>query len=335
MNNIIKNTSIYQYLKLNSEIHSAKTILLITSIYNQGILRDEQTNNYFNHIQKSINTFQLDIQRRFCFKVITYYVQSFYPSTNDLVQCQNFMQRFGATNVIAVGGGAAINFANALKYKKGSILTLVPLTLGGILSSTSKYVLILDVGEGKLKLKSNTSFCQRVVLDKTLLAIPGWNINSEAKRTISTKIDLVSTCIVLEIDTMIRSPNLEFNSKLILSKGTPFLDVITNLSRYLSADSLAISIACTLVPKFFPRANFISFLASLLPGYVTTLTGTTRYNLDSLSSLDWSQVTKLSALGDRLPHSDHLVKYLYHRTSNSFNACDKIVRDIISHSLYR
>lgn len=335
MRNNISTTSLSQYLTSNSARYFPFTTLLITTSDNAVFTKDEQMQNYQKHLQNSVNKCLFEIQKKFSVRTIPYHLNCVYPTMENVESCQKFMQRVGAKNVIGLGGGAALDFAKAVTRKKGSILTLVPLTLGGILASSSRHIIMLDFKEEKLTLKNNPCINERVVMDETLIAIPSWDISTERRRNIATKFDLISACIVLAIDKMIRSPKLELDLKPIISKGTPFLDAITNFSPYISIRSLPISIASILVPKFFPNANWISFVASLLPGYLTILTGNTRYDLDILSTLDWSQVTMLTTLGDELPHSEDIIEYLSFHTTDCLNSSYQIMHNVISHSLNR
>ena len=116
-----------------------------------------------------------------------------YPTKSDIDAAVDLMTRTGASNIIGVGSGAAIDLAKACHYKylqdddgrnpNGAQLILNPSTLGAALTATSRDCLYLcPEEEALIPIYSNTADLNldgtTVVVDDNAISIPNWVLSN-------------------------------------------------------------------------------------------------------------------------------------------------------------
>lgn len=142
-----------------------------------------------------------------------------YPTKNNVDAALEMMRRTGATNVIGVGSGAAIDLAKACYYKSreegdssvhdGADLILNPSTLGAILSATSKDCLTLCSDEEALLPYYSThadADATTVVVDDNAITVPSWVVSNDVSQlrnqrgNNATIIDSALASLVIALD---------------------------------------------------------------------------------------------------------------------------------------
>ena len=144
---------------------------------------------------------------------------SSYPTLQSLTSANEFQQRVGATHIVGVGSGVALDLSKALHQriqqsagdnKDDLKLTLIPGTLGACCASTTNQSLLLDVDEAALIIAEDGKISPKirnVVVDANAMAIPAW-VSGEPS-SIATVMDAALASIVIALDSLL---NVDLNN---------------------------------------------------------------------------------------------------------------------------
>lgn len=155
---------------------------------------------------------------QFNLKTISYgekTLTSAYPQQSNVNEVIELMTRTGATNIIGVGNGAAMDLAKACYYKRiaddhdddiGELI-LNPSTLGAIGTAASEHCLLLDTEEEALMpVYSSSSIdkdAQSLIIDESSISIPSWltrDVQNKKRTNIATITDNVLASLVVALD---------------------------------------------------------------------------------------------------------------------------------------
>jgi len=196
---------------------------------------DRHLKRYLTSIQEHIGKCEFYTSMQYNLKTVSYGKSTLfgaYPTKNDIESVMELMRRTGATNVMGVGSGAAIDLAKICFYEcfkqddsfvtdDGAQLILHPSTLGATLTATSRDCLSLCTQEEALlpyycpeTLKCKDFDDIHVIVDEKAIAVPMW-ISSEGhshnntlgtmsaereKNNNATVLDCVYASLVIALD---------------------------------------------------------------------------------------------------------------------------------------
>lgn len=226
-------------------------------------------------------------------------ISSAFPTFPDLEQRFGLLRRTGATSVVAVGSGAAIDLAKALQAERSNSLehvVLVPSTFGAVIASGSSHALFLDgieetlVPMPKHQNDGNLTAASSSVGDGITVAslLDGKKYMESADDL--RDIDLLYAVSAILLDACYRDsqdPNLPH----VIDTAIDLLSVARSSVQHRSDDmatrlnhllyqsgsllsyglgnedrSISLALGSSLIPRLFPELHPISFLAGLVPG---------------------------------------------------------------------
>ncbi|CAJ1942918.1 unnamed protein product [Cylindrotheca closterium] len=210
-------------------------------------------------------------------RIVQSSISSAFPTIHDLEQRLELIRRTGASSVVAVGSGAAIDLSKVLPHQKEiEHLMLVPSTSAAMLAASSSHSLFLD------------SVDEALVPFPSALGTPQTNTNIislEPSYLASAELShVLFATLAIVLDACYRKSShpilLEAVRNLVEVLGNPDKDrdhataqeLLYQsgmlLSYGLGQDdrSIPIALSSSLIPTIFPHIHVLSFFASLLPG---------------------------------------------------------------------
>lgn len=201
-------------------------------------------------------------------------VTSAFPTLENVNSHLEMAKRTGATTILGVGSGAAMDLAKAVIQKRDSVRgLLVPSTYGAIVASNSQYPILLDTNEQALIVQQQDDHSSAeeasVVIETDSLA------NTHER-------DAAWACLAIGMDSLYRRPNDPDGTRLV-ERGlkeldddsddkTHLVETLVDAGRALNYGldehprSSPLALAASLIPSCFPSAPVLPFFASLLPG---------------------------------------------------------------------
>mmetsp|Transcript_52377 Transcript_52377/g.56831 ORF Transcript_52377/g.56831 Transcript_52377/m.56831 type:complete len:413 (+) Transcript_52377:35-1273(+) len=145
--NLLKPGIISLRTHIQSELSDLRRapILLITS-------RSQSSPN-LKTVSDSCQLIQFTFGQQFCLRTVPTVISSAFPTKESLQETLELMRRTGASTVVSVGSGAAMDLAKAVQANheekrnngvNNNRLILVPTTYGGVLAAGSSHSLLLD-----------------------------------------------------------------------------------------------------------------------------------------------------------------------------------------------
>lgn len=204
-------------------------------------------------------------------------ISSAFPTTSDLEQRLDLIRRTGASSVVAVGAGAAMDLSKVLPYEKEiEHLMLVPSTSAAMLAASSSHSLFIDSVDETLipsptALGSNQTNTHIVSLEHSYVASA--ELSHVLYGTLAIVLDACyrrSTHALLsdavqDLSEVLQNPDKEFDHE----TATELLHQAGMLLSYgLDQEdrSIPIALSSSLIPTIFPHVHALTFFASLLPG---------------------------------------------------------------------
>lgn len=193
-------------------------------------------------------------------------VTSAFPTTNQVRSQIELAKRTGATTIMGVGSGAAMDLTKAVLQKHNGKGILVPCTYGAIIASTSSLPILLDTVEEALVLQDDSHENDSAVVVET----DGLESNCGK--------EAAWACLAIGMDSLYRRPD-STHATLLLEHGLKALEDESHLPDALICAGSALdygmddhlrssplALAVSLIPPCFPNASAVTFFASLLPG---------------------------------------------------------------------
>lgn len=222
-------------------------------------------------------------------------ISSAFPTNSDLEQRLDLILRTGASSVVAVGGGAAIDLAKVLPHEKDiENLILVPSTSAAMMAANSSHSLFLDRAEETL-IPSPTVLGSPQTSTNIISLEPSYVASAELSHVLYATLAItLDACyrkssheilpeIVQSLIEVLENPDREFDhdtatvllyhSGLLLSYGLGQED-----------RSIPITLSSSLIPTIFPHVHVLTFFASLLPG-ICDVVEEQNHNDESISKL--------------------------------------------------
>lgn len=299
-----------------SKLRSSTTMIISSSPMIQGDKTPRKTDQslkvFSNHLHEQVEKSHF-YPLQFNLKTVSYGSQltAKYPIENDLQTVCEMMKRTGATNIIGVGSGPAIDLAKACHAESGEgELILCPSTLGGVLSSTSEQSILLSQEEETLMpYKIGNQDNVTVVMDEKGIAVPSWTSREQdSRRANATALDAALAGLVISLDaamslenhvqfekySTIISQSIDASMKCIdvfLQNNKVTEDVKLNAVETMLQSGFLLSygdgeirrsvshaLTSALLPRYFPHGNWITFTASILPGLVSAIQEESEYD---------------------------------------------------------
>lgn len=225
---------------------------------------------------------QFTLSQQMGLRTVPATISSAFPSTQDMESRIDLLRRTGASSIVAVGSGAAMDLAKALAGdKKNAIeqLILVPSTYGAVIASGASHSLLLDT------------------VEETLVPTPGEKPSFttvvaplDLKHTATTGMDHSSSHVLYASLAIVLDAGLRKSHHPLLGDivqelygfcvkdptQEPSHDVLLDLC-YRSGNILSyglasedrsapMALASALIPPIFPDVHILTFWASLVPG---------------------------------------------------------------------
>lgn len=193
-------------------------------------------------------------------------ITSAFPTTNQVRSQIELAKRTGATTIMGVGSGAAMDLTKAVLQKYNGKGILVPCTYGAVIASTSSLPILLDTAEEALVPQDDSHENDTAVVIET--DVLDYAHGKEA----------AWACLAIGMDSLYRSPD-SAHAMLLLEHGLKALEDESHLPEVLICAGRALdyglndclrssplALAVSLIPSCFPNASAVTFFASLLPG---------------------------------------------------------------------
>lgn len=342
-------TALRNYLRSESPYLRQSPVLVVAS---EPAVNDP---NRLTVVAESCQAVNFVLAQEMGLRTVQSSISSAFPTTDDLEQRLELLRRTGASSVIAVGSGAAMDLSKVLPFHKDiEHVILVPSTSAAMFAASSSHALFLDRAE------------------ETLVPLPGAMQEPNCKITIaplesnyvapaeSTHVLYASLALILdacyrksshprlsEIVQNATSLLEDTEEKFTHDKGMELLYEAGQLASYgLGQEdrSTPIALASSLIPSIFPHVHVLTFFASLLPGICELLDApefgsatklveqVKKFSPDSIPQIT---VTDKSLDGFSIPDMS-----LSHIRSNqtvwkSFDVPDKILVEILERSMKR
>lgn len=332
-----KASALQNYLSTHlSLLQSSKTLIVSSAPAPREETGPQKTDqilrNFQSGLQTHIDQCQFFTSMQFNLQTISYgknTLTAAYPTKNNVDEALELMKRTGATNVIGVGTGPAIDLAKACYYRSreegllsvcdNAKLILNPSTMGAILSASSRNCLMLCPHEEALLpcFSSDADYAATtIVLDDKSIAIPEWFVSKNdtailrsQKGDVATIVDSVLACLVVSLDAAhslgdilpLEETAEKYYSEILDECVTNALACIDSIetslndgdmqaavrsskehaitsmlcagqllsfgqSTILPRRNVSVAMTSALLPKYFPRGNWSTFVSSLLPG---------------------------------------------------------------------
>jgi hypothetical protein len=301
---------------------------------------------------------QFTLSQQLGLRTVPVTISSAFPSIQDLESRLDLLRRTGASSIVAVGSGAAMDLAKVLaREKKDTIeqLILVPSTFGGVIASGASHSLLLDTVEETLvpSLGEQPS-CPTIVapLDAKYTASMGH----------PSHVLYASLAIVLDaglrksyhplVDGMVQDlyrfcvedPKQEISHDALLDlcyrSGSLLSYGLGSEDR-----SAPLALAASLIPPIFPHVHILTFWASLLPGLCRALQSASNVGdpmqelaTGVLANIDWSNIPKLAVADESMQGFSIPDMALSHIQANAtvwkcFDLPNSVLTEILQQSL--
>lgn len=233
-------------------------------------------------VGESSKLLQFTLGQQFGLRTVPSHVSSAFPTLQDMEQRLELLRRTGASSIVAVGSGAAVDLAKALAVeKKDSLehLILVPSTYASILAAGSTHSLLLDsVEETLVPLPAAggdmTRSCETtvVLLDSKYIAPVDHSHVVNASLAIildaclrKSQHPLLNEMLTDMHHLIVEKPDQELSHEMAINLLFQSGDLLSyGLGR--EDRSAPLALAASLIPRIFPHVHVLSFFGSLLPG---------------------------------------------------------------------
>jgi hypothetical protein len=259
-------------------------ILLISS---EPANDDAQLSSNKKQVAESTQLVQFTLAQQFGLRTVPSTISSAFPTVQDMEERFELLRRTGASSVVAVGSGAAMDLAKAMPFERDlEHLILVPSTYAAVLASSSSHSLFLDPVEETLvpsptmaTADTSTGTCTTTIvpLDVHLMAPV---VEDSSSHVLYASLAIVLDACYRKSDHPLLPEMLTKVHDLLDASppGTAALDHDTCvqllyqsgglLSYGLGSEdrSIPIALSASLIPRIFPHVHALTFLASLVPG---------------------------------------------------------------------
>jgi hypothetical protein len=317
-------------------------------------------------VSKACQHVQFTLSQQLGMRTVPSTVSSAFPTLHDLELRLELARRTGASSLVAVGSGAAIDLAKALSHENDwDHVILVPATHAAVMACASTHSLFLDpIEEALIPLpRTNTTVDEKPMTVATL--------DEKLVAPIDNQSHVVYASLAIALDAIYRQSHNPLALELF-QKASAALDASPQTLTHESATELLyqagtlisyglvdredrstpMALASSLIPRIFPHVHVLTFLASMVPGLCRVMEG------DSIhySSYDASVQTRIqnvlqkSNTDDNIPQLTVLSEEfkgfsipdmaLSHiRTNqtlwNSLDVPDSVLTELLAHSLKR
>lgn len=233
-------------------------------------------------VDESCKLVQFTLAQQFGLRTVSSTVSSAFPTLQDVEQRIELVRRTGASSVVAVGSGAAMDLGKALASAISlDQMILVPSTYGAVMASSSSHSLFLNPAEETLvPVPSLNSEPQTSDASKKTIAPLDAKLIAPADNSyvlFASLVFLLDACH-RKSDNPLLEETLLLIEKYLFEESDQALsheDAMTLLHRSgeissfgLESEnrSIPVAMASSLIPQIFPHVHILTFFASLLPG---------------------------------------------------------------------
>eukprot|EP00533_Pseudo-nitzschia_delicatissima_P006704 CAMPEP_0116092714 /NCGR_PEP_ID=MMETSP0327-20121206/8193_1 /TAXON_ID=44447 /ORGANISM="Pseudo-nitzschia delicatissima, Strain B596" /LENGTH=393 /DNA_ID=CAMNT_0003584165 /DNA_START=38 /DNA_END=1219 /DNA_ORIENTATION=- len=305
---------------LQSEINTLRQtpVLLIES-------ENSNSSSKVKQVSDSCQWVKLTMSQQFSLRTVPTTISSAVPTQDALNETLELMQRTGASSVVSVGSGAAMDLGKAvqasLENSRQTPLLMVPTTYSGILAAGASHSLFLDNDEETLMpfpqshrelvgyngTTSTHATVSTLEPQKYMEPMDGKNFDEMLYAVSAILLDAGlresthSSFSILIQETLdlitLRKNGSNFDATLIpllinlIYKSSGLLSYgLGNAFEEEDNRSIAIALTSSLIPTLFPETHPATFFASLVPGLVhacadTNNNNNTNTNNEQLTSL--------------------------------------------------
>jgi hypothetical protein len=259
---VIRST-LQDFLRQEKFLLSGSPILLVASSATAPATRAQQDST----ISTTIHQFQFYAKQQFGLPLVTTEIPSAFCSDKDIPLAQKIQKRIGASTIIGIGSGAAIDLAKCLAAEsQSSNLYLLPSTSAALWASYTPFSLVFDsteetivTNEHKLH-QMNESYKHTIIIQPQVAFHPHTLMACQSILLDAAQYD--PSLLGLELSNLNLEEIVEYAAKCV-STGKDSIN--------LQPRSIPLCLAMALIPPVFSSTNILSFYASLLPGIRATL----------------------------------------------------------------
>jgi hypothetical protein len=310
---------------------------------------------------------QFTLSQQLGMRTVPSTVSSAFPTLHDLELRLELARRTGASSLVAVGSGAAIDLAKALSHEDDwDHVILVPATHAAVLACASSHSLFLDPIEEALIPLPKTETKTNATVDNKPPTVPVVATLEEKLVAPMDQSSVVYASLAIALDAIYRQSHNPLALELF-QKASAALDSAETLTHESAMEllyqagtlvsygldredrSTPMTLASSLIPRIFPHVHVLDFLASMVPGLCRVMEGDSMH----YSSYDASVQTRIQKVlqnTDSIPQltvtSDEFKGFsipdmaLSHiRTNqtlwNSLDVSDSVLTELLAHSLKR
>ncbi|KAL3945538.1 MAG: hypothetical protein SGBAC_000362 [Bacillariaceae sp.] len=204
-------------------------------------------------------------------------ISAAFPTTSDLEQRLELIRRTGASSVVGVGAGAAIDLSKVLPHEKSiEHLMLVPCTSAAMVAASSSHSLLLDNADETLIpspsvlgtpqtttniISLESSYVASAELSHVLYATLAIVLDAGYRKSSHPILAEVVRNLVQVLENPDRDFDHDTSTELLYQAGKLLSYGLGQEDR-----SVPIALSSSLIPTIFPHVHALTFFASLLPG---------------------------------------------------------------------
>lgn len=336
---IVSGKSVLRKFLQSEQEHLSKSPVLIVS---SAVSNHAPPSAHVAAVDKACRKVEFHTSMELGLRTVQSHVTSVFPTVENVNAALAMAKRTGATSVIGVGSGAAMDLTKAILQQTGGHMTgiLVPSTCGAILASTSSHPLLLDTREEALILPENdgnsVTYEATIVLEQDSIADIYEDVAGHAR-------------LAIFLDAHMRGDHersgkfaMEMEQKANDGNST-ISDFFPDAGRLLSfgitegsVRSSPLALAASLIPTCFPNAPMLTFMASLLPGIIQVM-GAQQDFAEDLSDKTVPSLASLTVRADGAKSVETLMSHVKANRAlwNCVDVDDRTLEAILHHSLNR
>jgi hypothetical protein len=316
---------------------------------------------------------QFTLGQKMGMRVVPSTVSSAFPTLHDLELRLELARRTGASSVVAVGSGAAVDLAKALSHEHDwDNVILVPATHAAVMACASSHSLFLDpIEEALIPLPTNinTNTSVNTNITNTVVA----TLEEKLMAPVDTS-HVVYASLAIALDAMYRQNHnplalqvfQKASAALNADAADPSHQALTHESAmellYQSGSLLSyglgredrstpMALASSLIPRIFPHVHMVSFLASMVPGLCRVMqkeqeVGSSSYDpsvqilIQKVLQHNTDDIPQLTVISDEFKGfsvPDMALSHIRQNQTlwNCLDVPDSVLTELLSHSLKR
>ena len=308
MSKVVLKSSLQGFLRQERHNLSQSPILLVSSLAESSKVAEKT-------IDASLQKFKFYAQQALGLPLFATQITSAVCTDLDIANVEKLKHRTGASVVIGLGSGAAIDLAKATAGNNDA-LYLLPLTSAALLASHTSMSLVLDTKEETIFTKANHQEGLIVLQDDDLVVHP----------------HTLPACRAILLDAALRNSTVDLskamNTTLLETLQYTALQISTGLGD--QPRSIPLCLASSLIPPIFSSCHIFTFWASLVPALHARLPG-------AMSLEGEKQLPALASLALEAKSIDSLLQHIRDNqfVSRAHDVPEHVITEVLATSLNR